>query len=240
MSNSQPFPEMGVLSANLNWRKSKLKAQLAQASGGVYSYVVKTVAIDREQKQFQQRGSAPNFQGDYITLCTCKHQMRSRLAAVEWPDKWVAGLTSRTHNGFHWLFYLAQVECAFESHSELWDAIPSKTRQAKSAKLCRFGDLYEPRRALRRDDCFDPAYYHTPISKHAHHRHACDNKWQNDIDYRRKTGKRPKQVASLLVCHPPLSFLWESPTIRLKEDHVRDYQRWDNLDEFLGKLESSR
>lgn len=28
---------------------------------------------------FEQWGSAPNFQGDVMTLCTCKHQMRSGM-----------------------------------------------------------------------------------------------------------------------------------------------------------------
>jgi len=46
--------------------------------------------------EYVQTGSAPNFQGGLITLCTCKHSMRATLTprAMASVGVWVAGLTS--------------------------------------------------------------------------------------------------------------------------------------------------
>jgi hypothetical protein len=78
----QPFPSDGVLSTNLNLTKSALAARIGTTGGAAYSYVVRTVGMDCANLQFEQHGSAPNLQGDFLTLCSCKHQMRASL------DRW--------------------------------------------------------------------------------------------------------------------------------------------------------
>lgn len=231
----QPFPKTGILSKNFDKSVKYLKKHFGQSSDGVYSYIVRSIAVG---DQFEQWGTAPNFQGGCITLCTCKHQMRSRLPTKEWRGKWLAGFTSRAHGGDHWLFYLAKIESAYESHAKLWNLLPNSVRQAKSSRCFQLGDLHEPKGNLIDTNQFDPADYHTPVSGHSHRRNACDNGWIIDIDYRRKKNlkKKPQRRSALLVCEPRLSFLWKSPKIRLKENHVRDYQRWETLDDFLAAL----
>ena len=93
----QPFPETGLLAHNSNLRLVNLANRIRTVRGRAYSYVVRTVKLNQNTLSFEQHGSAPNFQGDVLTLCTCKHQMRSRLSAEEWQDDvWIAGFTSRT------------------------------------------------------------------------------------------------------------------------------------------------
>ena len=55
----------------------------------VYYYVVRTVTL--RQGQFSQDGSAPNFDGGRLTLCTCKHWMRTLRPLDQWGGVWVAG-----------------------------------------------------------------------------------------------------------------------------------------------------
>lgn len=240
----QPFPTAGKLSENLNLCKSQLTERASEASDRVYSYVMSSVLLDQD-KQFQQRGSGPNFQGGYITLCTCKHRMRASLPVEKWETNWIAGFTSRSftgsrYHGRHWLFYLAQVESAYESHSELWHALSAEVRQTKAAGNSRLGDLYEPTHQLNGIDCFDPSYYHTPPVAHSHHKHACDNGWRIDIDYKRKRTlkHKPKRPASLLVGNPRLSFLWREPLLFLNGRWRQ--KKWDCLSEFLLNLKELR
>lgn len=108
----QSFPESGLLADNSNLGLGNLADRIRKVRGGAYSYVVSTVNLNPNNLGFEQHGSAPNFQGNVLTLCTCKHQMRSRLSADQWHgDVWLVGFTSRTiYAGRHWLFYLAKVE----------------------------------------------------------------------------------------------------------------------------------
>src|SRR5713101_4344306 len=103
----QPFPISGRLAKNLDLSLAALKKRLRAETDEAHSYVVKSVKWDQPTKLFRQRGCAPNFQGGYITLCTCKHQMRATQDGDDWKDTWVAGFASRCL-GHHWLFYLTK------------------------------------------------------------------------------------------------------------------------------------
>lgn len=235
----QPFPTSGLLARNLDRGKPQIVKQTDRAKGEVvYSYVVSTVRLG-QSGEYRQRGSAPNFQGDRLTLCTCKHQMRARLDLEDWPGKWVAGLSSRSYDGNHWLIYLARIERSYESHCELWFDLPANIQQAKSARRSKVGDLYEPLRPLIDGRQFDPAYYREPLVGHVHHRGSADHKWKDDIDYRRKNLKRPStRIAPLLVGDRALTFLWRQPALCLTENHIRDYEKWPTLNEFLKRIRS--
>jgi hypothetical protein len=89
----QPFPEDDLLVKNLNLTCSQLAKRIGKTVGTAYSYVVQSVKIHRPNLVFAQEGSAPNFQCGYLTLCTCKHQMRSSLGCSEWRGKWIVGFT---------------------------------------------------------------------------------------------------------------------------------------------------
>jgi hypothetical protein len=136
---------------------------------------------------------------------------------------------------------LAKVKKAYESQSELWhsNALPEDTRQVKSSRYSRLGDLYEPKSELDAVDRFDPDKYHMPVTRHRHHKHACDNNWRFDIDYSRKKLKvKAKRQPSLLVCDPDFSFLWRKPLLYVNG-------RWrqtiyGRLGEFLQDLNEAR
>jgi len=200
----QPFPTTGVLAANMNVGLAALRSVLKAQSGCVYGYIVDT--IDYIDGGFVQTGSGPNFQGDLVTLCTCKHQMRSGLAIADWPGTWVAGFTGVREvpiNGLNYLVFLMRVAKAYPSHRDLWDSLPDATRLAKAADLHRLGDLYRPREP--HGDPFEPASYQPPRPDHSHCR---DKHWRGDIDSEHY-GRRPP----LLVGDPRFSFLWSRPVV---------------------------
>ena len=229
----QQFPTSGVLRKNLNFSKSKLAERISKARGPAYSYIVKTVEMERATVCFEQHGSAPNFQGGFLTLCTCKHQMRSSLDIEQWKGKWIAGFTSRCrHQGRHWLFFLTRVADAYESHSDLWHNLPAVVRKSKSAEKNFLGDLFRPRGMIADEDRFKVQNYFAP-SRHSHHRNSCDNGWHNDIDYGYSDRYgRP----SLLVGEPQLTFLWDRPLIFFDEDHCRNFKKWVSIADLLPHL----
>jgi hypothetical protein len=231
----QLFPTNGQLAKNLNLSHPDLAKQLGEAEGASYSYVVRSVRTDSTDRHFEQHGSAPNFQGGRLTLCTCKHQMRTSLDCCTWPGTWVAGFTSRCHDGRHWLFYLTRVQKAYESHAELWDSLPAEAKEEKSAKAHFLGDVFAPRGKVGGDGRFNPRRYYTP-SRHSHRRNSCDNGWHNDIDYwcADRYG-RP----SLLVGDPHLTFIWEVPIIRFVDDHCRNFKKWASINRLLRHLKGA-
>jgi hypothetical protein len=222
---------------HINTSKAQLAQMIADKSNAVYAYIMSSVVLDGDN--LRQTGSGPNFQGGYITLCTCKHRMRTRLPREDWPNKWIAGFTSLDCGRRHWLFYLAKVKEAYESQSELWysNALPEDTRRAKSATRSRLGDIFEPKSDLDSVGRFDPNQYHLPIPQHSHHTHANDNSWWLDIDYSKKKLKvKPKRRPSSLVCDPEYSFLWRNPLLYL--DGKWRETIFDSLADFLQGLNS--
>jgi len=205
-----------------------------QDNPDVYLYVITT--IEYEGGQFCQCGTGPNFQGDLITLCTCKHRMRSSMITDNWKGKWIAGFTSRTcvneHQGEHFLFYLMKVSDAFESFRDLWYGtnILNTGKNAKAAHRDRLGDIYEPNR--RNIDPYNADDYVNPCQKLGanYDRDSC---WRKDIKY---YNERFKRHAALLVGDKRKSFLWSSPTIRYAHQLPRDYKKL-SFQEFLNRLE---
>jgi hypothetical protein len=227
----QQFPKSGILAANLNHSLRSLKDALAGQRGPVYCYVETSIAL--YPYGFVQEGSGPNFQGGLITLCTCKHMMRSSLTIREWPNCWVAGFSSRSlkpGEGRNFLAYLMKVGQAFRSQRDIWNALPNDTREAKAADRDRLGDLYRPTSAS--SDPYDPGNYMPPRSDHSH----CNSRaiWKKDIDDGH-FGRRP----ALLVGEPAFSFLWNRPMISLTPPPLsRNYERnrFSGLPELLDAL----
>ena len=115
----QALPTTGKLAENLNMRPGELSERLDPfRSSAVYSYVVDTVQY--EEGLLYQTGSGPNFQGGLVTLCSCKHKMRTYFTADSWEGVWIAGYTGSTDLGENRLFYLMRVHQAFGSHQEFW------------------------------------------------------------------------------------------------------------------------
>lgn len=211
----QPFPRSGSLAANLNLDLDRLRARTGTGRDTVYCYVLTSVCCD--DMGFVQYGSSPNFQGGVITLCTCKHQMRSRLAPEAWIGRWVAGFTGKNAvgDGRRYLVYLMRVAQAVESQEDLWVALPPRARLPKAARLHRHGDLFEPAQPLR--DPFIPGSYKLPRPDHVH---AQWDSWHKDIGHTGRSGRRP----ALLVGDPEYSFLWDRPVIPAPFNLPRDYR----------------
>ena len=237
IENVQRFPTEGVLYRNANLPLLDLRSELRNVQDKARSYSVTSVTLrNSEPPSFEQTGSGPNFQGGVLTLCTCKHQMRSRLSVEEWEDHvWIAGFTSRTiYEGKHWLFYLAKVESAHRSHSELWSKLGAGSRNAKAAHLNYLGDIFKPRTPkLSGNAQFSPRRYVRP-NKHAHRTEDNPEGWHNDISYWRADESRP---APLLRADPHLTFLWDGPQICFApKKHCRDYCTWSSIADLFEKL----
>lgn len=201
----QAMPRSGRLAKALNLDCEDLSEKIAPfRQDTVYSYVIKTVEC--KDGRLRQWGSAPNFQGGLITLCSCMHRMRTSLQKTNsWKGLWIAGYTPKDL-GNH-LFYLMRVSEAFASHHELWfsNCIPKATRIKKAAHLDRFGDIYKPK-----SESVDPYRYRDYIRPCKGHVHREPPHWHKDINYSK--GYQQRKPA-LLVGHPEYSFLWDKPEI---------------------------
>jgi hypothetical protein len=222
----QPFPTTGRLMSNMNLGFAKLNTKIGFEQAEVYCYVVET--IKNQSGHFFQTGSAPNFQGDMVSLCTCKHFMRTFKDTNDWVDKWIAGFSGvAAGNGNNALVYLMRVGHAFKSHMSLWfaDEIPEETKQAKSAQISKFGDIYKPKDQISNE--FSAQSYFHPVESHVH----CNNDgWHNDINYEGSKGRK----ASLLIGDPEYSFLWNQPMIYFK-GHLHRGQKKSDLQTLLGE-----
>ena len=186
-----------------NYALEKLKPD--SNNQDVYFYVMTTIKLNKNG-QFIQTGTGPNFQGGLITLCTCKHLMRSSLEVSQWEDKWIAGFTSITcvnNEKKNYLVYLMKVSEAFESYNKLWsNNIPSETKKIKNAHTNRLGDIYKP--IMKNAKLHDRKDYEKPCINHDRYE---NNEWHTDIKYNGYSN-RP---AALLVGNRKQSFLYEKP-----------------------------
>jgi len=182
-------------------------------------------------------GSGPNLEGGLATLCTCKHKMRAGRRCEKWERAWVVGLTSRaTRNGFagsHFLFYMMQVQSAFDAHKELFDFLGESYPDALAAKRAdknRLGDVFCPN--TRGDhDWLNPTMYTPPVANHVHR-----EVWEADIS--QEIGGRFRS-RPLLLGDPGKTFVWNKPTIRYPLDRNSGRKMFDSLNELFKLLETT-
>ena len=216
-----------------------LSTKLAALGEGpeAYAYVIRS--MKQANGEFNQTGSAPNFDGGYITLCTCKHLMRTYKQPEEWASGryWIAGSTAQ-FGGRNWLAYLMQVGEAYASHFDLVAGFRSRGRQTaldeKYAHLHSLGDILEPKGSapLTGAQRFSQTRYRAPIDGHPHQKKESYGK---DIDYVTRNGRRP----SLLVGAASYSFLWTRPVIfRATKRPLPRGNPLSSLGDLLSDLES--
>lgn len=235
----QPFPKSGLIAENLNTPLPLIARRFGDLQARTYSYIVRTVRLNADTLRVEQRGSAPNFQGRILTLCTCKHQMRASQSTDAWENNvWIAGFSSRTlFDGKHWLVYLAKIQSAHEAHSDVRKQLSPHARKAKASNVHYLGDVYRPKTPEPKGDArYYPNRYFTP-SEHVHHRKPGDNHWKNDVCYRH-AGKYGHPA--LLIADPRLTFLWEQPSIYFSHKHCRNYLKWTSLQSLIGELRAAR
>jgi hypothetical protein len=237
----QELPETGPLADNLNWTLSNLEEQLRndpESENQIHYYVVETVKMGGDG--FRQTGSAPNLQGNCITLCTCKHWMRASKTIND--GDWIAGFTSRNCGDQfgHALFYMMQIEEMFDSMYDMWQSLPSDVRDAKEASPANpFGDVYIPKDEVSDwsgEARYNADNYHSPPAEHPH---AAPEQWENDIEYKKEqTGKN----AQLLMGEPVRTFLWSEPLIESRgtdlEDGARGHRNAPTVSRLLDDLKS--
>jgi hypothetical protein len=213
-SEYQLFPVSGSLAKNSNLCLKRLKRAVNKGDATVYCYVIETVK--NNNGCFRQKGCGPNWQGGLITLCTCKHYMRTFKNSEDWKGIWIAGFTSINDgssgkdgsNRKNALVYLMKIKDAFESHHDLWYALPAKARLAKDAhkKGNKFGDVFRPIRKLKNSDKYAHSLYHGPCDE----THVHSEWWHKDVNYpKTKNRHRP----SLLVGDKNNSYLWDKPLV---------------------------
>lgn len=228
-NSCQEFPpKSSKLGKNMDLSLSELKSLCFDRESQVYAYVVTTVK--EKNGSFCQTGCAPNFQGGHITLCTCKHLMRTWKKPEEWREIWIAGFTSKKIGGKNYLFYLMQVERAFPSFKDIWETLDDSTRTAKNATLNFQGDLYEP--IEKGFDKFDRTSYRAPVEKPLEHKHLKNNMWKEDIDY------KGLGTLALLLGSQNQSFLWTNRLIYVNRQMPRQAKKWDTLDSFVKSLKN--
>ena len=211
-TDSQPFPQTGPLAERSNQSFSRLLTRVGDEllKRPAYTYIV--TSAKAVGGRFRQTGSAPNFQGGRITLCTCKHKDRASPPkegchgpnrSDPWQGVWVAGLCSPSAFRPRALFYLMLVEQTCGNHAAAWEVLDSPVK--KSAHRDVFGDIYEPRRVPcphpRKESSYQP---HLPA-------HVHDAKGRvYDIE-QSFYGRHP----CLLIGDPRHSYLWSQPMVTL-------------------------
>jgi len=224
-----------------------LDAEPATGNIELYVYIVDSVKPHGNSLTgytFQQRGSGPNFQGGQITLCTCKHQMRSCKHDISaWKNNvWIAGFTGRAEKGFdgkNWLFYLMKVGKSFSTHKELAEyftkCLSPQVLEAKRADKNYLGDLFVPRgksEGASPNSWLEPSNYIAPkVGKHSHCMPGNPSHWEWDIcsEY---WGRNP----ALLLGEADKSFLWLDPTIWYSEPlpRTKKFSGKDEVNVFLN------
>ena len=224
----QTMPRKGELAKNLNLPIEALLERITSfRQETVYSYVVATVKYNKGQ--MYQQGSGPNFQGDLVTLCSCKHWMRTFQDIESRIGVWVAGYTSRSHYGENDLFYLMRISKVYLSHRDFWssNSVLEETKIAKAAHMDRFGDIYQPK-----CDSGDPHSHGNYLPPCKEHVHCEPGDWRKDIEYTGRYGKKPV----LLVGDQKLSFLWDEPVLSSPFDIPRG-QKKTRLSDFFPIME---
>lgn len=229
-------PAEAAFGTDLSLAELKQRIGSTGLDSDMYYYVVSTVKL--AQGRFCQTGSAPNFQGGRLSLCTCKHRMRAVKQPTEWTNSWVAGFTGIREGGHNALFFLMQVEVAYPSFRELWNRsrLDAGVLAAKSSRNSKLGDFYEPLSDNSAE--FSSEGYHPPMVGHVHENREL---WLNDIRYPEpRTGRRP----SLLLGKQAASFTWTKPWLiwpkarpEGKRNGIgRGHRRLPSLKAFLDQL----
>lgn len=200
-----------------------------------YTYVIQTVNLG-QNGELIQTASAPNFSGDFITLCTCKRDMRALLTPEQWRKGiWIAGMTGsgKEFRQRQSLVFLMRVGEAYPSYFELVDALRASGRtatlEAKDATHHPKGDVMIPLNAnLTPSQRFAAEFYRPPVLPHAHRHSEDDTHWHEDVNHVDRWGRRP----AYLVGDPENSFTWSRQLIlNTKPGNLRPYRTWS-----LGQL----
>ena len=203
----------------------------------VLTYVVRTcqavhAGAASRSPLLQHVGSGPNLDGGRITLCTCKHKMRTSPVFDDDDLKsriWIAGFSSSRGGQENWLFYLMKIGGVFASQRDIYQELKKADRNVLANKLASknvLGDIFEPINPCRNP--LNPDDYKKP---HPEHRHRLDDLWRSDIksEY---CGRNPK----MLLGDKKASYCYSVGKIKLNAKRMtQGYSRMSG-EEFLHRL----
>jgi len=244
----QIWPTNGSLKKNMNKTLSKLKNAIKNESAFVEAYKVSSVKVSQNKKSFIQTGCGPNFEGDLLSQCTCRHDIRQKHTCNEWKNNWIAGITGKLSicgkSEDTYLFYLMKVDRAFCSFKQLWNYYNEDNPSLIDAKQTTtnvLGDLYIPRNDDI-DDEWKVENYINSTRKHLHFKYFNKLKDINYPEWRKqrakKKGKKLYRVnhAKLLLGNVDRSYVWRFPKIRALGWHKTRAASY-TIEEFLKILE---
>ncbi|MCB0728856.1 MAG: hypothetical protein KDD00_15435 [Ignavibacteriae bacterium] len=213
----------------------------------IYYYIVETVGYVKDK--FVQKGTGPNLEGNLITLCTCKHVMRT------YPDiekgTWIAGFTSKNaynkgqSSEGNYLFYLFRINEALKNQHEYSLYLKEnfkRTYNYKNSVKNTYGDLYiiNNKKLIESDDNFyDPEFYLSPGEQHGHFKNKKgESIWHQDIKKVnvKNWGRSNEKGHKLLIGEKNKSFVWEKPVLKIKK-LLTQGQSKTNIEEFLRMLQ---
>ena len=235
----QSYPISGLLSNNIDKSNQELKRILKdyiESEDLLYYYIVNT--LDFQDGKILQKGSAPNFQGDVISLCACKHWMRTFQNIRETDNLWITGLTGKnliSQNEGNYLYYLMRVEKKYKSHHDAWKNLPEKVKNNKNASKNKFGDIIEPKSNII--DKYDSHSYKNPVKEHPHNKKdkTGNYAWYKDVT------QYYKKPFVLLFGDPKYSFIWTKPRIKWSSKNlITEGQRKIIMKEFFNKLNNKQ
>lgn len=235
-TNSQNFSKDFSFNLTLNKLKKRLDKCLSE---NIYYYVLSTLRFDNNK--IIQTGTGPNLEGGLITLCTCKHNMRTYPNIKE--NTWIAGFTSINDIDKlkNYLFYLFRIKKTFDNQFEYYTFLKDNFPKAcniKNSKTNEFGDLFFPKRGFKfknKIDYNNPQIYLTPHPKHGH-----INTWNKDIERVKVKhwGIESFKNHKLLIGDIENSFVWNLPMIYFNNKLTRG-QKKATLKDFIKELKST-
>lgn len=159
-------------------------------------YVYPHHEIRLEDGQFRQTRSGPNWEGNVVTMTTCKHLMRtySTIDRKVGSEVGFVGVTNKLE-GENYILYAGVIYKRFDSNYDLGEYLRKNHKATYDIKLAtnnRLGDIFEPYDA---DDKYEVLCFEDPTPDHcrAEENDSKGNpKWWKDISYESRSGVRPK------------------------------------------------
>ena len=172
-------------------------------------YVYPHHEIELVEGKLLQTRSGPNWEGGIVTLTTCKHLLRTYSSMGKRTA--VCGVTNKL-NGQNFVLYVGKLDEIFDSNAELSQWLKKTNPSAWRSKLMttnRLGDICEidniptspppwgriGERRLTALNKYNHKNFVRPTRDHCRYEERDSSgkrKWVKDIEYKTRSGVRPK------------------------------------------------
>lgn len=226
--NYQKFPQSGIIFNNMDKEEINIKSE---DDNIIYCFPQHRITLEKDG--FHQLRSGPNWQGNILTLTTCKQRLRTYKDAEDWIGLWLAGFTPKNSGG-NYLLWLAKIQHSFESNYELGLWLSEEDYKLKCANNDPCGDIYQPIKQLSGEERFDVKNFVHPIGHTRTERYNDGSyKWWKDIEYIGASYRRQ----AVFAFNPSLTFLWSEPKFIPNFSLYRGGKKFNSIIEFINSLE---